>query len=227
MPLFFAALGMATPVLAGTTTSFAIHFITLIAPRNQMHYDLAVLLNSAQGVLIGVGSAVVLFRLLTLSPNWLSRRLIAATCVDLGRLTRRPLAQAENWFGGRMADRLIRLARHYTLLPEQGQQRWQDGLLALDLGNELIHLRACLGNARGTLRKARERFLGELGDILEAGPGVGREKRLEALCLSLEAALGKDKAGESEANRLARAALVQLRHTWRQWCLPEEKHAIA
>ncbi|MNJ78271.1 hypothetical protein D3C77_759690 [compost metagenome] len=50
---------------------------------------------------------------------------------------------------------------------------------------------------------------------------------MEALCLSLEAALGKDSAGESEANRLARAALVQLRHTWRQWCLPEEKHAIA
>ncbi|MCY1393843.1 p-hydroxybenzoic acid efflux pump subunit AaeB [compost metagenome] len=227
VPLFFGALGMATPALAGVATSFAIHFITLVAPRNQMHYDLAALLNSAQGVLIGVGSAVLLFRLLSLPPHWLSRRLIEATCIDLGRLTRRPLAQAENWFGGRMADRLIRLARHYTLLPESGQQRWQDGLLALDLGNELIHLRACLAGARGVLRKARERFLGNLGDILEAGPGEGRERQLEAICLDLEKALDADRAGQNEPNRLARAALVQMRRTWRQWCLPEERHGAA
>ncbi|MGA4817311.1 FUSC family protein [Pseudomonas aeruginosa] len=103
-----------------------------------MDYNLATLLNSAQGVLIGVGFAVVIFRLLTLRPGWLTRRLLDATCVDLGRLTRRPLAQAENWFGGRMADRLLRLARHANLLPEQERRRWDDGLLALDLGNELI-----------------------------------------------------------------------------------------
>lgn len=56
-------------VTAGTATSFAIHFIVLVAPRNQMDYDLATLLNSAQGVLIGVGFAAVIFRLLTLRPG--------------------------------------------------------------------------------------------------------------------------------------------------------------
>lgn len=85
VPLFFATLGMAVPVTAGTATSFAIHFIVLVAPRNQMDYNLATLLNSAQGVLIGVGFAVVIFRLLTLRPGWLTRRLLDATCVDLGR----------------------------------------------------------------------------------------------------------------------------------------------
>ncbi|AGI25517.1 hypothetical protein H681_18250 [Pseudomonas sp. ATCC 13867] len=227
VPLFFALLGMATPALAGIATSFSIHFITLVAPSNVMKYDLASLLNSAQGIVIGVGFAVVVFRLLTLPADWLNRRLIQATCVDLGRLTRRPIAEAENWFGGRMADRLIRLARHYTLLPKAGQRRWQDGLLALDLGNELIHMRACLNGAQGVLRKSRDQFLGALASVLEQGPGIGREQRLESLCEPLEQALARDRQGDSEPNRLARAALAQLRHTWRQWCRLEESHGPA
>ncbi|MCO1695709.1 FUSC family protein, partial [Pseudomonas aeruginosa] len=227
VPLFFATLGMAVPVTAGTATSFAIHFIVLVAPRNQMDYNLATLLNSAQGVLIGVGFAVVIFRLLTLRPGWLTRRLLDATCVDLGRLTRRPLAQAENWFGGRMADRLLRLARHANLLPEQERRRWDDGLLALDLGNELIHLRACLEGARGVLRKARDRFLGELGEVLEAGPAGPRSDRLERISLPLREALERDARHDDEASRLARAALAQLLFTWQQWCHQEESHESA
>ncbi|APJ40477.1 FUSC family protein [Pseudomonas aeruginosa] len=227
VPLFFATLGMAVPVTAGTATSFAIHFIVLVAPRNQMDYNLATLLNSAQGVLIGVGFAVVIFRLLTLRPGWLTRRLLDATCVDLGRLTRRPLAQAENWFGGRMADRLLRLARHANLLPEQERRRWDDGLLALDLGNELIHLRACLEGARGVLRKARDRFLGELGELLEAGPAGPRSDRLERISLPLREALERDARHDDEASRLARAALAQLLFTWQQWCHQEESHESA
>ncbi|PJI49284.1 MAG: fusaric acid resistance protein [Pseudomonas sp.] len=227
VPLFFALLGMATPALAGTATSFSIHFVTLVAPSNVMKYDLATLLNSAQGIVIGVGFAVLVFRLLTLPADWLNRRLIQATCEDLGRLTRRPLAEAENWFGGRMADRLIRLARHYTLLPKEEQRRWQDGLFALDLGNELIHLRACLNGAQGPLRKRRDQFLGTLGSVLEKGPGAGREQRLESLCPPLEEALVNDLQGDNEPNRLARAALAQLRHTWRQWCHLEDANGLA
>ncbi|MBB4863811.1 putative membrane protein YccC [Pseudomonas nitritireducens] len=227
VPLFFALLAMATPALAGTATSFSIHFITLVAPSNVMQYDLANLLNSAQGIIIGVGFAVLVFRLLTLPADWLNRRLIQATCDDLGRLTRRSLAEAENWFGGRMADRLIRLARHYTLLPKEDQRRWQDGLLALDLGNELIHLRACLSGAQGQLRKRRDQFLGSLAGVLEKGPAQGREQRLESLCPPLEEALAHDLQGDNEPNRLARAALAQLRRTWRQWCRLEEPHGAA
>jgi len=192
-----------------------------------MKYDLANLLNSAQGIVIGVGFAVLVFRLLTLPADWLNRRLIQATCEDLGRLTRRPLAEAENWFGGRMADRLIRLARHYTLLPKDEQRRWQDGLFALDLGNELIHMRACLNGAQGQLRKRRDQFLGALGSVLEKGPGAGREPRLESLCPPLEEALAHDLQGDDESNRLARAALAQLRHTWRQWCRLEDANGTA
>ncbi|KAF1071522.1 MAG: p-hydroxybenzoic acid efflux pump subunit AaeB [Pseudomonas citronellolis] len=225
VPLFFAALGMATPLMAGTATTFAIQFITFVAPRNDMHYDFASLLNSAQATAIGVGFAAMVFRLLSLPSGWLTRRLSQAIALDLGRLTRYPLNQAESWFGGRMADRLMRLARHYSLLPSALQQRWQAGLLALDMGSELIHLRACLEGARGVLRKTRQRFLDELGDTLQAGPGSAGAQRLDGLCRGLEQALDNDRRSQSEDFRLARAALAQLRYTWREWCRLEPDHA--
>ena len=88
-------------------------------------------------------------------------------------------------------------------------------------------MRACLNNAHGALRKARDQFLGSLAGVLEQGPGGGREQRLESLCEPLEDALARDLHGESEPNRLARAALAQLRHTWRQWCRLEDQHGTA
>lgn len=224
VPLFFATLGMAKPALVGTATAVALQFITLAAPGNQMHYDFAVLLNGFIGTLIGVGFAVLVFRLLALPTNWFNRRLLALSCADLARLTQRPVAQAESWFGGRMADRLLRLARHYQLLPESDQQHWDDGLLAMDLGNELIHLRTCLNEARGGLRKERDRFLTQLGQLFEAGPACSRARQLGEISQHLDAALQQ---APSEAHRLAQAALIQLTTTWQQWCQREDKRGIA
>lgn len=224
VPLFFAALGMAVPLLTGTATTFAIQFVTLVAPHNNMQYDFASLLNSAQATLIGVGFAVVVFRLLPLPSDWMTRRLSDAIAADLARLTRYPLPQAEGWFGGRMADRLIRLARHYSLLPSGMRRRWLAGLLALDLGSELIHLRTCMAGAQGELRVQRERFLAELGKQLQGEPSPAREAHLDALCERLEQALDAHPDGQQEHYRLTRAALRQLRYTWHQWCHLEDDH---
>ncbi|MGP5571074.1 FUSC family protein, partial [Pseudomonas helleri] len=71
------------------------------------------------------------------------RRMYKALLFDLAQLTIRPLEQAESWFGGRMADRLIRLSR-YTAAFATGTSHWSRGLQGLDLGDELLELRACL-----------------------------------------------------------------------------------
>ncbi len=132
MPLLFGALGMAKPAQGATATSFCLHFIVLCAPQNAMRYDVAVFLNQALAMLVGVGFAVLAFRSIVLrNPVWHARRLLKATLIDLGRLTRRALVGAENWFGGRKTDRLLQLARHYPLLPAQARNRWDDGLSAL------------------------------------------------------------------------------------------------
>ena len=180
VPLFFGALGMANPQIGATATSFCLHFIVLISPLNAMKFDVSNFFNSAQAMVIGVGAAALAFRLLILrNPAWHGRRLLVATLHDLVRLTRRNLRGAESWFGGRMADRLLQLARHYPELPEPARSRWDDGLLGLDIGDELLHLRLSMAVAQTPVSAAQRRYLDQLEKVLEQGPAGSRADALE------------------------------------------------
>ncbi|QEY64327.1 FUSC family protein [Metapseudomonas lalkuanensis] len=227
VPLFFGALGMAKPALGATATSFCLHFIVLCAPQNLMRFDVGLFLNEAISMLLGVGFAVFTFRLIPLrNPVWHGRRLLKASLSDLARLTGVRLAGAENWFGGRMADRLLQLARLYPVLPEQSRSRWDDGIASLDLGDELLHLRRCLAAADRSLGVSEDRFLRNLERVLMQGPAPGRAQALdEPVGDLLEALRG---AGRSIDRRLAQAALLQLQQSWRQWCEQQEaSHGLA
>lgn len=227
VPLFFGALGMAKPQIGATATSFCLHFIVLISPQNRMSFDVANFFNSAQAMMLGVGAAVLAFQLLILrDPAWHGRRLLAATLHDLVRLTRRNLRGAESWFGGRMADRLLQLARHYPELPEQARSRWDDGLLGLDIGDELMHLRLSLAVAQVPADASQRRYLEHLEKVLQQGPGAGRG---EALAESSAAFLRSlEQHPPSDALKLARGAVVQLQRSWRAWCRQqEENHGAA
>ncbi|TBV00380.1 FUSC family protein [Phytopseudomonas dryadis] len=227
VPLFFGALGMAKPALGATSTAFCLHLIVLCAPQNVMRYDVALFINEAMAMLLGVACAVLAFHLVTLrNPVWHGRRLLRAIQVDLGRLTRRPLRSADNWFGGRMADRLLQLARHYPALPDQARSRWDDGVASLDLGDELVHLRGCLAAADVPLGMAEERFLRHLESVLLRGPAAHRAAALDAAVDELLLALRA--ATPSIDRRLAQAALLQLQSGWRHWCaLQGERHGTA
>ena len=219
VPLFFAALGMAGPPgVVGTATAFAIHLLVLVSPNNHGQVEMGALLNQLQSLLIGVGAAVLMFRLISLrTPRRTSRRILEATTYDLQRLTAVPLANAETWFGGRMADRLLLLARHIEQLSASERGRWEQGLLALDLGNELLHLRACLAGAQGEVARARDAFLGRFAEQLAVGFGNLRPGALDAAAERLRQAL--DQAPDDEPHRLARGAIGQLQQTWRSCCL--------
>ncbi|MDF5997142.1 FUSC family protein [Pseudomonas aeruginosa] len=194
-----------------------------------MDYDLATLLNSAQGVLIGVGFAVVIFRLLTLRPGWLTR-------TPAGRHLRRTSAASPGarWLGGE----LVRRAHgRPPVAPWRGTPtccRSRSGgvgtmaSLALDLGNELIHLPGLPGRRPWRPAQARDRFLGELGELLEAGPAGPRSDRLERISLPLREALERERSPRRRSQPPgARAALAQLLFTWQQWCHQEESHESA
>lgn len=227
VPLFFGALGMAHPRTGATATSYCLHFIVLVAPLNAMHFDVATMLNSAQAMLLGVGAAVMAFRLLVLRhPAWLGRRLRAATQGDLVRLTRRDLRGADSWFGGRMADRLMQLARHASELPEAERKRWDDGLHGLDIGDELVHLRMCLAVAKAPLGNAERQYLQQLQTVLASGPAPGRGQRLDAASEEFIEALRRQPP--SDPLRLAIGAVLQLRKSWGKWCRwQEEAHGVA
>lgn len=227
VPLFLGALGMAHPSTGATATSYCLHFIMLISPLNAMQFDVAGMLNSAQAMLMGVGAAVLAFRLLVLRhPGWHGRRLRAATQGDLVRLTRRDLRGADSWFGGRMADRLMQLARHCNELPEPERKRWDDGLHSLDIGDELLHLRMCLAVANAPLATAERHYLQRLEAVLSSGPAPGRGGRLDAPSDAFIEAVRAQPA--NDALRLAEGAVLQLQKSWRKWCRwQEETHGVA
>lgn len=227
VPLFFGALGMAHPCTGPTATSYCLHFIVLVSPLNAMHFDVAVMLNSAQAMLMGVGAAVLAFRLVVLRhPAWLGRRLRAATQSDLVRLTRRDLRGADSWFGGRMADRLMQLARHASELPESDRKRWDDGLHGLDIGDELLHLRMCLALANVPMGAAERQYLQQLEAVLASGPAPGQGQRLDVASAQFIDALRRQPA--SDPLRLAEGAVLQLQKSWGKWCLwQEEAHGAA
>ncbi|MHC8328441.1 FUSC family protein [Pseudomonas sp. LB1P83] len=227
VPLFLGALGMAKPQIGATATSFCLHFIVLVAPLNAMKFDVATFFNSAQAMVVGVGAAVLAFHLLILrNPAWHGRRLLAATLDDLVRLTRRNLRGAESWFGGRMADRLLQLARHYPELPEPARSRWDDGLLGLDIGDELLHLRLSLAVAQSPVSAPQRRYLEQLEKVLEHGPtgdcADALEQPSEEFLKTLYA------LPPSDAVKLAQGAVLQLQSSWRAWCRQQEqRHGLA
>ncbi|MBA1203332.1 FUSC family protein [Pseudomonas capeferrum] len=222
VPLFFGALGMAHPRIGATATSYCLHFIVLVAPLNAMRFDVANMLNSALAMLVGVGAAVMAFKLLVFGHRgWLGGRLRAATQDDLVRLTRRDLRGADSWFGGRMADRLIQLARHAAQLPPAQRERWDDGLLGLDIGDELVHLRMCLALARRPLAGAEREYLRQLETVLAQGPGPGRGDRLDVASTQFLQALRNEPSNDSL--RLAEGAVLQLQKSWRKWCRWQEE----
>ena len=227
VPLFVGVLGMARPATAATSTSFCLRFIVLCLPAPGVGYNVEFFLNEVPGMLIGVGCAVMAFKLVVLrDPVWHGRRLMQAILDDLGRLTRRDPGRAENWFGGRMADRLIQLARHYPARPDRTRNRWDDGVAGLDLGDELLHLRKCLANADEALQQAQQRFLRHLEEALARGPAPAHERLLDEPVAELLKVLRS--CSQSVDRRLAQAALLQLQNGWRQWCdLKGEAHGFA
>jgi uncharacterized membrane protein YccC len=221
VPLFLGALCMAKPPLYATATSFCLHFVVLVSPLNAMKYDVATFFNNAQAMMIGVGAAVLAFNLLILrNPAWHSRRLLAATLDDLVRLTHRSLRGAESWFGGRMADRLLQLARHYPELPVPSRSRWDDGLLGLDIGDELLHLRLSLAVAQVPENPAQRHYFETLEQVLERGPAGDQGDALAQASDEYLRVLSQQPA--SDALKLAQGAVVQLQNSWRAWCRQHE-----
>ena len=117
-------------------TAIAAFFCFLLAPTNQMSYDIVQFYNASVAAVAGLGSAALSFRLLPLSPP-ASRagRLLRLVLRDLRRLaTGRIPRTAEAW-EGRVYSRL-------SVLPDSAAPLQRSELLAaLSVGCEIIRLR--------------------------------------------------------------------------------------
>jgi uncharacterized membrane protein YccC len=87
-----AGAGMAQPWQTPMFTAMAAFFCFLLAPTNQMSYDVIQFYNRAVAIVAGLGIAALSFRLLPpLSPASRTRRLMMLTLRDLRRLALGPI----------------------------------------------------------------------------------------------------------------------------------------
>ncbi|MDL4864712.1 FUSC family protein, partial [Halomonas elongata] len=121
-------------------------------------------INRAIAVMIGLATVVTGFRLIPGFGSTLrKRRLVGAIVRDLRHLPNRPIPEAETRFIGSMADRLLHLAKHDDMLPEDQRHLFTLGLTGLDIGYACLQLRRRLDDLPGTpLRHAQRDFFAAL-----------------------------------------------------------------
>ncbi|GEK48857.1 hypothetical protein HPA02_31400 [Bisbaumannia pacifica] len=211
-PLFLGLLGAAEPRLMGPCLAFVIGNIMLIMPGNAMSFAVDDFANRALGMLVGVSTVVMGFRLLPGLPTELRRRrLIRATVHDLRRLYRRPLHQAEARFSGAMVDRLLDLARHDDDLPEARRHLFALGLTGLDLGYAGLLLRRRLdGLEDPTVEAAKRRLFAALATAYAASADGRRDSRLTPASEALLNALAAHPRVSPREHRLLEGLLRRL-----------------
>jgi uncharacterized membrane protein YccC len=117
-------------------TAIAAFFCFLLAPTNQMSYDIQQFYNGAAAAVAGLGSAALSFRLLPLlPPASRARRLLSLTLRDLRRLATGKIPRTSEGWEGRVYSRL-------SVLPDAAAPLQRSQLLAaLSVGCEIIRLR--------------------------------------------------------------------------------------
>lgn len=168
-PLFLGLLGAGHPRLMGYCLAFTIFNVLLTMPGNGMDFSFDSFANRAIAVIIGLTAVVTSFRLIPgLGAPLRRRRLIRAVARGLTRIGQRPLHEAEARFSGRMADRLLQLARHDDMLPEDQRHLFMLGLNGLDVGRACLRLRHRFDDARSPIRRAHQQLLATLAQAYKA-----------------------------------------------------------
>ncbi|MCS2608548.1 FUSC family protein [Halomonas dongshanensis] len=168
-PLFLGLMGATNPATMGYCLAFTIFNILLTMPGNGMDFSFDSFANRVVAVIIGLTCVAMSFRLLPgLGAGLRRRRLIDAISKDIYGLRKRSIRSAETRFSGRMADRLLQLAQHDDMLPEEQRHLFILGLTGLDVGTATLRLRDRLDDAPHPLvRRAHRQLLSALATGFE------------------------------------------------------------
>lgn len=161
-PYFVGLLMLACQPTLPYGLGFSVSFTIITQPGNNIILDAAAAASTALGLFVGIGILFWVFRLLSPPDSQLlQRRLIHSTARDLKDLGSRE--QPEDWFNGRMGERLLRLA-NYDLAGGSGTRHMTDlGFTGLNLGHVSVRLRRLIRNHRSPVV---DRRLGEWQEVL-------------------------------------------------------------
>ncbi len=230
VPLFIGSLGMVKPAIAGTCTVFSINLLMLCRPTNHGFQSTEMFINQSLAMPLGVIAALLAFHLVKINtPYWQGKYMLGAMLKDLRKLTQGSIKGAETWFGGRMADRLVLLARHRSIMAQNAEKRWYDALHVMDLGDEILNLRANLAK-KIKIRTNLNNYLDELAKVFERGPDKVNVALLNKASEQLKVVI-REKELDTQGV-LAISAIMQIQQVWHGWYQEqknkqEEEYGIA
>lgn len=146
-PYFIGLLALADRPTLPYGLGFCIPFTLIVQPGNQMTFSAEMAASSALGLFAGISILYWVFRLITPPDSELMQwRLLKAAARDLMGIDyqRRP----ENWFNGRMGERLLRLANYDQGSGNPSRVMTDLGFTGLNIGHMSIRLRKRLKNHR-------------------------------------------------------------------------------
>ncbi len=126
---------------------FCVPFTVITQPTNHMEFHADTAVSIALGLFVGMGLLYWIFKLIT-PPDGkrMQRRLLISTAKDLTNIDHH--ARPEDWFNGRMGDRLLRLANYDQETGSPHRYMTDLGFTGLNLGHVSMRLRRLLQKHR-------------------------------------------------------------------------------
>lgn len=153
-PYFIGLLALAGRPTLPYGLGFCIPFTLIVQPSNHMTFNMEAATSNALGLFVGISILYWVFKLITPPDGQLmQRRLLKATARDLTGIDyqRRP----ENWFNGRMGERLLRLANYDQGSGNSSRNMTDLGFTGLNIGHMSIRLRKRIKNHRSAVVDAK------------------------------------------------------------------------
>jgi uncharacterized membrane protein YccC len=197
-PYFIGLLAVATRPTLPYGLGFCIPFTLIIQPVNHMTFSADYAVSTALGLLTGISILYWVFKLITpLDGEFMQRRLLKATARDLVGIDSHQ--RTENWFNGRMGERLLRLANYDQSSASANRYMTDLGFTGLNLGHVSIRLRKRIKNHRNAVVDERltewQQVLADTYLLSSHGKTSSRFREASAYLLE---AIHADKAPDSQ-----------------------------
>jgi len=201
-PYFIGLLALADRPTLPYGLGFCIPFTLIVQPSNNMTFDMETATGNALGLFVGISILYWVFKLIApLDGPFMQRRLLKATARDLTSIDykRRP----ENWFNGRMGERLLRLSNYDRGSGSPNRYMTDLGFTGLNIGHMSIRLRRRIKNHRSV---AVDEKLGEwqqaLADTYLMSARGGTNSQFRAVSDQLLAAIHATREPDAQTTNI-------------------------